>query len=150
MAALLQRLMPYSQRQKGFIPVNGCLENTLILDPVLSHAKSNLKPVYVVYLDIPKAYDSVNRSSIVRAKRTLGTPGHLCNYLASNRDAACTNVFDRIIGMTWGVKQGDPVSPLEFNAVTEDVASFLDQCLVSDLDLLSLTHCLYAADVFLL
>ena len=99
------------------MPVDGCLEKTLILDAVLSHAKSNLKPVYVVYLDIAKGYDSMNHPSIVPAMRVLGTPAHLSQYLASNLDRAFTSFFERSIVMTRGVKQGDPVSPLEFNAV---------------------------------
>ena len=48
------------------------------------------------------------------------------------------------------MKQGDTVSPLESNAVLEDVVSFRDQRLGYDLDGFKLTHCLYADEVFLL
>ena len=70
----------------------GSLQNTMILDAVLSNAKSHLKPVYVVYLDIAKAYDSVKHPCIIRAMRALFTPGHLCRYLSSNADRAYTSV----------------------------------------------------------
>ena len=77
LASRLQRLLPYSQRQKRFMPVEGCLKKALILLAVLAHAKSNLNRC-VVYLEIAKAYDSGNHPSLVRAMRAAGTPVHLC------------------------------------------------------------------------
>ena len=92
-AAGLQGLLPYDQRHKGFLPVDGCLDNALIMDAVLSHTKSTIKPLYLVYLDIAMAFHSGNHPPIVRAMRALGTPGHLCRYLSSNFDRPSNRVF---------------------------------------------------------
>ena len=98
--------------------------------------------MYVVSYVIAKAFHSVNHLIIIRAIRALGTPGPLCGYPSSNIDRLCTNVFDRSNRITRGLKHGDPVSPLGFNAVMEDATSVLDQGIGYDIDGFNLTNCL--------
>ena len=84
------------------------------------------KSTYIAFLDIEKAFDSVSHHSIMRTAKRQGVPEHLLSYLRNAYDNCSTilnSVPDSPIQMTRGVKQGDPLSPILFNAVIDDIIS---------------------------
>lgn len=118
--------LPIHQSQKAFRKVDGCLENVLLLDVMLRQARLDRRPISVAFIDLAKAFDSVSHHSVLRAARRIGVPEPLVNYFKSGFQDAFTSVLGVKVPMTTGVKQGDPVSPLLFNAVLDEAIQGLD------------------------
>ena len=67
MAARLNGVITLNVRQKAFVPVDGCLENTLLLDFLIKEARRGGKNLNLVGIDLAKAFDSVSHHTIRRA-----------------------------------------------------------------------------------
>lgn len=61
-------------RQRGFISADGCAENVAVLSSVLLDARTSLKPVHVVTLDVRKAFDTVSHLGIYEVLIKYGLP----------------------------------------------------------------------------
>ena len=49
----------YAPNQKGFLPVDGCLEHTFLLQSILQHSRRKRKNVSMVWLDLQDAFGSI-------------------------------------------------------------------------------------------
>ena len=58
-------------------------DNTFVLDTILWKARAAQKKVHLAFLDISKAYDSVNRELLWRKLSSLGIGGEYLNTLKS-------------------------------------------------------------------
>ena len=58
--------------QNGFRKNRQIADNSFILDSVLMKAKAKRKKVHLCYIDISRAYDSVNRSILWQKLRAIG------------------------------------------------------------------------------
>ena len=67
MAARLNGVITLNVRQKAFVPVDGCLENTLLLDFLIKYLRRGGKNLNLVGIDLAKAFDSVSHHTIRRA-----------------------------------------------------------------------------------
>ena len=76
LAQRLDQLCPSSKRQKGFCPGNGIAENTTLLQEIIRRATDSAQPskLYLVFLDMKKAFDSVSCESLILALRCAGLP----------------------------------------------------------------------------
>jgi hypothetical protein len=76
-----------------------------------------------------KAFDSVSHHSIRRAMVSKGVPEVLIGVILSEYEGA-TTVLQRGLGkagltpITRGVKQGDPLSPILFNLVLDEIVAY--------------------------
>ncbi|KAK8767738.1 hypothetical protein V5799_005479 [Amblyomma americanum] len=68
-------------RQRAFIPVDECGENTMLLASALHEAKCKWRPLYIPTLDIAKAFDAVQLSAILRGLAINGYNNILLNYI---------------------------------------------------------------------
>ncbi|CAL7932763.1 unnamed protein product, partial [Xylocopa violacea] len=63
----LMHSIDIDKRQKAFVPVDGCAENTFLFDMLLRHHRQTFKPLYLASVDIRKAFDSVTHQAILDA-----------------------------------------------------------------------------------
>ena len=118
-------------RQKAFRPVDGCQGNLAILDAVLGNARSLKSKVYMAFVDMKKAFDSVSRESVERGMRRMGVSAPLRRGIMTSFEGARTKIKYRgknldKTGMLRGVKQGDPLSPILFNFILDEVISEIE------------------------
>lgn len=125
LAARIQSLVGLSLHQRGFVSVDGTLGNSLILHEYVKHRLSCRKPYNVVSLDVKKAFDTVSHHSIRRALNRIGVPFVLTEYVMGTFNATTTikvgNDCTGPIGIRRGVRQGDPLSPIIFNIVMDEL-----------------------------
>ncbi len=126
----------FSQAQFGFRPNSGTLEAVFSLQTIVRawHMVTN-QPVSCVFLDIKKAFPSVDRVQLIDLLHRLGLPGPMVKALAST--FALNECRLRIEGyltetfpVNLGVREGDIDSPPLFNLVYGEILR------VCDLDLL--------------
>ncbi|CAF2747900.1 unnamed protein product [Lepeophtheirus salmonis] len=100
----------------------GISENTFVLDEVIRHSKRSFNSLSLAFLDIRKAFDSVNHQSIARALNKAGVPHEITHYLSYVLLHARTEFNDLTeVGFGSGILQGDPISGLIFNLVIDMV-----------------------------
>ncbi|CAL7932921.1 unnamed protein product [Xylocopa violacea] len=80
----LMHSVDLDKRQKAFVPVDGCAENTFLFDMLLRHHRQTFKPLYLASVDIRKAFDSVTHQAILDALVSRGVPGPMVYRLLRN------------------------------------------------------------------
>ncbi|CAL7932962.1 unnamed protein product [Xylocopa violacea] len=122
LAARTSMSVEIDDRQRAFRPTDGCRDNTFLLDLILKYHHNRFKNVYMASLDVQKAFDSISHIALVNVMRTHGCPKQFVEYV-SNTYKDGTTILE---GNGWtsssilqekGVKQGDPLSPIIFNMV---------------------------------
>lgn len=115
----------WDERQKAFINTDGCQENLTTLNAIFDTAKKRRKELHVASVDIAKAFDQVEHSAILEAVKRHGAPEAFVNYLRDGYGNMTTVLRyagrECPVTVTRGVRQGDPLSPLLFNLVQENV-----------------------------
>ena len=86
----------------------------------------------MTFVDVSKAFDFVSHESIIRAASPLGTPLLLTRYLSELYRNCQVHIkmekeLSRAIRVGRGVRQGDPMSSMLFNAVIDMVVSDIDR-----------------------
>ncbi|NWR26458.1 POLR protein, partial [Emberiza fucata] len=75
--ARLSKACPLNPRQRGFIRAAGCSENLKLLQTIVRTAKSEHRPLAVVFVDIAKAFDTVSHQHIIHALQQRGVDPHI-------------------------------------------------------------------------
>ena len=125
-AARLTHSLPLHRRQKAFRPVDGCGENLSLIEGIIADARKRSRPLYITFVDVAKAFDTVSHHSIERALRRLRCPTPFVTLVRNLYQGAETRIHldgvdTEAIQITNGVKQGCPLSPLLFNSVTDEL-----------------------------
>lgn len=118
--------LPLNRAQRGFMSLDGTLANSLSLWTIIKHQRDHQRPYYVSTLDLRKAFDTVPHPVIERALRHLGVDDRFTWYVMSSLTGcsiaiSCEHLKTEAIPIHRGVKQGDPISPLLFNAVIDEL-----------------------------
>jgi hypothetical protein len=90
---------------------DGLAKNVWILRSIVRHCQKGLKPLFVSFVDVKKAFDSVSRHTILSAAARLGVPDLLLSYIRSVYEGDSTRLkpgarLSREIRAHRGVKQG--------------------------------------------
>ncbi len=110
------------QLQNGFRGQRGTSNNLLILSHLIEHSKRLKKPLYVAFLDLTKAYDSVEWCVVWDALAQIGIDLRFIKLLRllyenSQCNITLSQLVTGVIKITRGVRQGCVLSPLLFAIV---------------------------------
>ncbi|NXO06133.1 PO21 protein, partial [Oriolus oriolus] len=80
--ARLARACPINPRQRGFISASGSSENLKLLQLLVKSAKSEHHHMGVVFVDIAKAFDTVNHQHIIAGLIQRGVDSHIVHLVS--------------------------------------------------------------------
>ena len=113
-------------RQKGFVPVDGCFENVKIFQETIKQQRRKRKEYNLAFIDLAKAFNTVSHKSIEKGLKRKGVPVQVIETILSMYEHSTTNITvggktTRAIKINAGVKQGCPLSPLLFNLIINEL-----------------------------
>lgn len=116
--------------QRGFIKTDGCLLNTATLHHLISQRRKEILPYSIIALDLRKAFDTVSHCTIERALKRFQITGLVAEfildtYMNASTTIECGDKTTRALNINRGVKQGDPLSPVLFNMVMDELLTNL-------------------------
>lgn len=108
----IKKLLDIDVRQRAFRNMDGCADNTFLLDTFLRYHRKRFRSLYVASLDVSEAFDSVSHPAIETTLAAVGVPSPMVQYLSRVYKESHT----RLEGANWssrpvrprrGVRQGD-------------------------------------------
>jgi len=153
--ALKHNLIP--KNQIGFMPRARTSDHIFTLKCAVEKYLRKKKRLYVCFVDLRKAFDSIWHDALFFKLQKLGINGlfkkiihhmYLSNKLCVRTSGGLTPFFDS----KSGVRQGCSLSPMLFNLFISDLSACLDNANSEPVHLFSksLSHLLFADDLVLL
>jgi hypothetical protein len=106
------------KEQSGFMPSHGCVDATATLKATLQSMKDSNQDAYVLFVDLVKAFDSVNREMLWQILAKFGIPVPLVTVImkmyADIEVSTSVGNAKATFPSTSGVKQGDNLAPVLF------------------------------------
>ncbi|KAK4702956.1 hypothetical protein P7C70_g3260, partial [Phenoliferia sp. Uapishka_3] len=145
-------ILPHNQG--GFRPGYRTEANILTLDHILNKARRAGQDVYVAFVDLKKAFDTVSRGLLWQKLRLLGCSGKVFDLIRTMYSGLHTMVrLGSFTGEMFkgevGVAQGDPLSGILWDIYLCDfrLQEFKDTARIGDL---AVSHLLFADDIALI
>jgi hypothetical protein len=135
-AIIAKRLTAHQQKvgldeQFGFMSGRGTADASTTLKVALQELKNANYSTYVLFVDLVKAFDTVNRELIFQILPLYGVPKEMIDVIKKlYKDVEFTTTSGKAsasAAYTSGVKQGCPLSPVLFLFIMQAVCESLDQ-----------------------
>ena len=141
--------------QLGFAKGAQTYDHILTLNTITSKYKKLKKPVYAVFVDFRKAFDSVCREALFLKLAKLGITGKTFDvlkhmYKNSTGQIKLNGFVSEKFGISKGTEQGHPLSPDLFKIYIRDLSPQLDHENCPRLLNQLISHLLWADDLILL
>ena len=131
---IARRLSEYYERvgilpeeQSGFEPNRSATDMMFVTRRLQELARKKRIPLYVCFIDLTKAYDSVDRTLLWTVLARFGVPQNMISVIRQFPDGmrACVRLEDRVcsrwFGVEQGLRQGCVLAPLMFNIFFAEV-----------------------------
>ena len=116
--------------QNGFRAGRGCADGTFALKMALLKRNEHGLGTWVLFVDLVKAFDSVDRTMMLELLTKFGAPAHLvrlvANLHADVRVKLAVGEEEITFESTVGVKQGDTLAPILFLFVVQAATETLE------------------------
>ncbi|KAK0418219.1 hypothetical protein QR680_013439 [Steinernema hermaphroditum] len=116
--------------QAGFRRNFSTIDHLHAVNELLEKTREYRVPIYIVFVDFEKAFDTVEANAIWKAIERQGVPRQIIALLRRIQDEAASHIQlgeDRVpINIQRGVRQGDVISPKLFTATLEQIFRELD------------------------
>ena len=115
-AVLVKDLRP---QQAGFRPGRSCSDHIFNLRQILEQSKEWNIPLYINFIDLERAFDSIHRESLWKILRHYGVPAKLVRVIAMlysdfKSQVICDSELTEAFNVSTGVNQGCILSPFLF------------------------------------
>lgn len=121
----------FDERQRGFLPTDGCAENVCLLDALLNEASRRKRSVIIALLDMKNAYGSVAHAAVFKALEAKKVDTGMLRYVMSLyngfRTVLSARGLSREVVVEQGILQGDPLSPILFNMVVDQLLAVIPE-----------------------
>ncbi|KAI8115934.1 LINE-1 reverse transcriptase like protein [Lucilia cuprina] len=112
--------------QASFRPNKSGIDHINSLRIITEQSVEWRSPLYLVFIDFEKAFDTLHHSAIWNALRCKGVPEKIISLIGGlYKNATCRILHEdtrsRAIAINVGVRQGCPLSPLLFNVVIDRI-----------------------------
>jgi hypothetical protein len=119
-----------SEEQCGFMPGRATEDCVFSLLGTVKCRWEEGKPTYVAFIDLKAAYDTVHPEALWRCLRHMGIPDSIVKVLADWSSRRMTQLEvngerSAPFPMGMGIAQGDVLSPLLFNLLSESLTRYL-------------------------
>ena len=142
--------------QNGFRKGRRMADNNFILDSVLWKAQATGQKLHLGYVDISRAYDSVNRGVLWSRLRSMGFGGQFLQslkalYTGDSVESSVSGERTRPVFLRRGLRQGCSLSPILFALYISDIGNDLNSCSVGfSIGGMILSALLFADDIILI
>jgi hypothetical protein len=113
-----------SEEQAGFRPNLSCLHHILTFEQVTQIAKTTQTPVHAIFIDLQKAFDSIDREQLLDMLVEMRFPAEVRTltqmmYATESSSLSLNHTLQAPWPVNKGVRQGASSSPLLFNLFPE-------------------------------
>ena len=122
-----EQLLP--EAQCGFRPGRSTTDMMYVMRRLREHGRLGRTPLFMCFIDLQKAYDSVDRSLLWAILARFGVPPRMISIIRQFHDGilACIRLDEGRISegfeVRQGLRQGCVLAPLLFNVFFADVLS---------------------------
>ena len=114
------------EAQGGFRKGRGAADNLFILNSIFWKARARKEKIHLGFVDITKAYDSVNRELLWKKLASIGIKGKFLGMLQSmyandTVESVVNGVTTSPVYLRRGLRQGCSLSPILFNLYISDI-----------------------------
>ena len=150
-----RKTSPDPPNQLGFTKNAQTYDHILTLQTIASKYKKLKKPVYAIFVDFSKAFDSVCRQALYLKLAENNATGKFYNvirdmYKNSNGKIKLSGHISNTFDIKKGTEQGHPLSPDLFKLYLKNLSPDLDFDNCPMLDHTFISHLLWADDLILL